>query len=69
MFFCLPDDVDLPRDAGERIFRRLVTVTGRIGRRTLDVRIVVRAAGCDAHKTNVEFLEQMQECNRFAKVE
>ena len=36
---------DLPRDAAQRILRRLVAVDGREQRRALDVRVVVRRAG------------------------
>ena len=41
----------------QRIFRRLIAVRGRIVRRTLNVRIVVRAAGRNVHQLNPQLLE------------
>ena len=43
----LAHGLDLPGHADERVFRRLVAVGGREGGRTLDVRVVVRAAARD----------------------
>ena len=46
----LSHGVDLPPDADERIFGRLVAVDRREDRRPLDVRIVVRAAAGDVDR-------------------
>ena len=41
----LADDAHLTSDIDERIMRRLVAIAGRIGRGTLEVRVIVRRAG------------------------
>ena len=53
--------VDLPRDAAERIFGRLVPVDGRKKRRTRDVRVVVRAARRKTDPSRPSALEMRQQ--------
>src|SRR5262245_20583122 len=60
-------DVDLPRYAAQRVFRRLVAVERREHRRPLRVRVVVRTAAADAHPADAEPLEQREHLTALAK--
>ena len=59
---------ELPRDPLQGIFRRLVAVRRRKRRRALDVRVVVGAAGAEAHEIDAQFGEQRQEGTRVGQV-
>ena len=67
--FALPGGMNLPRHANQRIFRRLIAVAGRKNRRTLNVRIVVRAAARQIHRRHARALQAANQFNRLAQIE
>ena len=60
---------DHPRRADQRVLGRRVAVGRREERRPLDVRVVVRAAGGDAHEPDAELAAQVEEPVRLGEVE
>jgi|GEM_PF-5795298 hypothetical protein len=67
--FELRRHLDLSRDARERFILRLVAVRQRKRRRTREMRVVVGAAGCDAHHPDVERRQQIHGFYRFGKID
>src|SRR5579883_2195264 len=67
--FQLGRDGEMPGDAGQGIFRRQIAVRRRKQGRTLEVRIVIRTAGGDAHQSNAERLEQIEESTRLGQID
>src|SRR5439155_24387718 len=64
----LPHDVDLPRHADQRVFRRLVTVAGRIGGRPLDVRIVVGRTGAEVENFHAQSRAQLRKLEGLGEI-
>jgi hypothetical protein len=52
----LPNRFDLTSHAHQRILRRLISVRGRVGRRALDMRIIVRRAGTEVDDLDAQAL-------------
>src|SRR5438067_2973316 len=60
--------MNLPRNADERIFRRLIAIAGRINRRPLKMRVVIGRAATDVDQFHVELAEHLDERNRLGEV-
>ena len=66
--FQLARDVNLPGDADKRIFRRLISIAGRIDRRALKMRVVVGRAATDVDQLHVELAEHVDEGDGLGEV-
>ena len=67
--FALAGGVDLPRDADQRIFRRLIAVAGGKNGRPLNVRIVIRAAARQIHRRHAGAVQAADQFDRLAQID
>src|SRR5439155_9186871 len=59
---------DLARDADERIFGWRIPIRGRVGRGTLNVRIVIRRTCRALDDSHAKLCAEVNELNRFGEI-